>query len=58
MGYCLQKLLAKLRTEMVVIGYARVSTQDQDFARQVEAPVAGPAYEAVSTDGRYPAAVR
>jgi DNA invertase Pin-like site-specific DNA recombinase len=37
MGYRLQKLLAKLGPEMAVIGYARVSTQDQDFAHQVEA---------------------
>jgi DNA invertase Pin-like site-specific DNA recombinase len=37
MSYYLRKLLAKLVAELAVIGYARVSTQDQDFARQVEA---------------------
>jgi len=37
MGYIFQILFAKLGTEMAILGYARVSTQDQQLTGQVEA---------------------
>ena len=37
MGYGLRNLLAKLEAKMAILGYARVSTQDQDLSAQLEA---------------------
>ena len=37
MGYIFQILFAKWGTEMAILGYARVSTQDQQLTGQVEA---------------------
>jgi DNA invertase Pin-like site-specific DNA recombinase len=36
MPYILQMLVAKWEAEMAVLGYARVSTQDQDLSGQLE----------------------
>ena len=37
MGYGLHNLFAKLEAKMAILGYARVSTADQDFTGQLEA---------------------
>jgi DNA invertase Pin-like site-specific DNA recombinase len=37
MPYMLQNLLVKLEAKMITIGYARVSTRDQDLTAQLEA---------------------
>src|SRR5215813_5437053 len=37
MAYTLRKLLAKVEVKMAIVGYARVSTQGQDYTAQVEA---------------------
>lgn len=37
MGYGLRNLLAKVEAKLAILGYARVSTQDQDLSAQLEA---------------------